>query len=309
MLYGMPYKGSKGKYVNNFTEQFGTGSVFYDVFGGGGSVSHAVADKFETVVYNESNMRVAEAFRKFITGTVEYSPFVSHEEFNVKAMYDGVIGLCYSFGTGLRSYAYGRDIEPWKQAMHYFLLENDASMFEDMGFHVSIDLTASDIEKNFDRIRDCYEAWFRELFRDSYSDDQIDMYMNTMRKRSVQSFANTEHVTRFRRMQQLKDKPIKNVKVFNKDYRDLEIEPGSVVYCDPPYAETEQYETTGYKRAEFRKDLFIDWCRQLKGKCTVFVSEMSMPDDFEPVWEKKVRNVYNGGNKKNDRVEKLFRLK
>lgn len=308
MLLGMPYKGSKGKLVLDFMDHFGCGENFFDVFGGGGSVSHAVSERFASVHYNEADSRIASAFKQFVSGTVGPLPFVSREDFKVKAKADGVIAICYSFGTGTRTYGYGQDIEPWKQAMHCSLLENDNSMFEDMGIKVVGEMTSDDISKNFEEVRTRYEAWFREVFRDSFPEKTIDRKMRAMWLRSECSFSRTEHVQRYRRMLQLKDNPIRNITVTSMDYRDLEIPDGAVVYCDPPYEDTEQYENTGYKNATFRKDLFVEWCRSMAGRCDVFVSEQTMPDDFVCVWEKQVRNVYNGQKKHSDRVERLFRL-
>lgn len=85
-------------------------------------------------------------------------------------------------------------------------------------------------------------------------------------------------------------------------YQDLEIPPTSIIYCDPPYANT-----TGYKD-KFDHGEFWQWCRE---KCSegheVFISEYNAPDDFVCVWEKKVNSslTKNTGGKK--ATEKLFR--
>lgn len=57
----------------------------------------------------------------------------------------------------------------------------------------------------------------------------------------------------------------------------------SVIYCDPPYKNT-----TGYKDSlDYPK--FYEWCRnQSKRGCTVLVSEYSMPDDFNLLWQKEL---------------------
>lgn len=87
------------------------------------------------------------------------------------------------------------------------------------------------------------------------------------------------------------------------DYKNLEIYPEDVVYCDPPYEGT-----TGYG-CEFNHQEFWEWCRSLKAK--VFVSEYAAPDDFRCVWSREVKsslsaNGKSGGSKKS--VEKLFTI-
>ncbi len=90
----------------------------------------------------------------------------------------------------------------------------------------------------------------------------------------------------------------------NSEYQSLEIPTNSVIYCDPPYANT-----TGYKD-KFDHDKFWRWCRE---KCAeghdVFISEYNAPGDFVCVWEKStgVSVAKNGKHKK--AVEKLFRHK
>lgn len=89
------------------------------------------------------------------------------------------------------------------------------------------------------------------------------------------------------------------------DYQDVEIPDGSVVYCDPPYANT-----TGYTTGRFDSDAFWDYVRELSKRCTVFVSEEYAPDDFEVVWCKEQTRTLDF-NKDNQfkRVEKLFKYK
>jgi len=93
----------------------------------------------------------------------------------------------------------------------------------------------------------------------------------------------------------------------NKPYYELEIPANSIVYCDPPYANTSRY-----KVDDFDHGRFWDWVRSIsKQGHIVFVSEYNAPDDFECVWEKKAKsslsaNGKSGGNKTS--VEKLFKL-
>ena len=50
--------------------------------------------------------------------------------------------------------------------------------------------------------------------------------------------------------------------------------------------------------------------RKLSKRCIVFISEQEAPDDFEVIWEKKLRRTldYNKNNQPK-KTEKLFRWK
>jgi len=93
---------------------------------------------------------------------------------------------------------------------------------------------------------------------------------------------------------------------FNNVYYKLLIPENSIIYCDPPYANT-----TEYSKA-FDHEKFWTWCRnKTEQGHSVFISEYKAPDDFECVWEKEVKSSLSangriGGSKKS--IEKLFVL-
>lgn len=90
-----------------------------------------------------------------------------------------------------------------------------------------------------------------------------------------------------------------------KSYDQLELPPRSIIYCDPPYAKTTEY-VDGFNHI-----FFWDWIRNInKQGHTIFVSEYNAPNDFECIWQKKVKsslsaNGKHGGNKIS--TERLFR--
>jgi len=89
------------------------------------------------------------------------------------------------------------------------------------------------------------------------------------------------------------------------NYFELRIPQNSIIYCDPPYANT-----TSYSKGSFNHNLFYDWCRLQKAKGhTIFISEYAMPKDFKCVWQKTVANNLNAVQGKGKTVtEKLFTL-
>ena len=96
---------------------------------------------------------------------------------------------------------------------------------------------------------------------------------------------------------------LSDTKFYNVDYRDVPIEEGSVVYCDPPYKGTTGYSNSG----QFNHDEFWEYVRKLSEKNIVFVSEISAPEDFVSVWEKPFKRVLDV-NKDNifKSMEKLY---
>lgn len=102
-----------------------------------------------------------------------------------------------------------------------------------------------------------------------------------------------------------KSRGLKSAMFFQGDYRDMPIPSGSVVYCDPPYADT----TDGYSTERFDSVAFWDWVRSMEGRGhPVFVSEYAAPSDFVSVaaFPKKVTMDKRNGYQ--DRTEHLWRL-
>jgi DNA adenine methylase len=99
-----------------------------------------------------------------------------------------------------------------------------------------------------------------------------------------------------------KDK-LKDVRFFSKDYSEFDFKEPCIIYCDPPYFGTKEYDT----KNKFDHVKFWDWCRETTKKGhQVFVSEYSAPDDFECVWQKDVK-VSIRPTKTLNQTEKLFK--
>lgn len=87
-----------------------------------------------------------------------------------------------------------------------------------------------------------------------------------------------------------------------KDYRDVELPDGCVVYADPPYDGT-----TGYGNEKFDSDSFWDYMREISKNHLVFISEQNAPDDFIPIWKKQLtRTLDRNKNNQFKATEKLF---
>lgn len=91
------------------------------------------------------------------------------------------------------------------------------------------------------------------------------------------------------------------------DYTDIPIGMFNekVIYCDPPYANSQQY-----GKEKFDSEKFWNWVRKISYMgYYVFISEREAPNDFECIWEGKVQQMLNHNTRTEFDTEKLFVLK
>lgn len=93
-----------------------------------------------------------------------------------------------------------------------------------------------------------------------------------------------------------------NVTLLCGDYRTLDIPPGAVVYCDPPYAGTTSYDGV----EPFDSRAFWTWVQRIARKATVYVSEYSAPEGVRQVWQKEYPNCLGTAARRS--VERLYRV-
>ena len=102
-------------------------------------------------------------------------------------------------------------------------------------------------------------------------------------------------------------KYLKNVDFRCGDYRKLDIPDNSLIYCDPPYCDTEGY----YKLSkDFDSQIFWQWCRDKKEEGhIVFISEYNAPEDFECIKEINIKMTLAENSNTTLRTERLFKQK
>lgn len=94
---------------------------------------------------------------------------------------------------------------------------------------------------------------------------------------------------------------LKDIRFVCDGYRDLEIPPNSLIYCDPPYEGTTKY------KDNFSHEAFWQWCRnKAKEGHKVFVSEYNAPKDFGCLWQKEIVSSLTKETGSKTGVEKLF---
>lgn len=94
---------------------------------------------------------------------------------------------------------------------------------------------------------------------------------------------------------------LKGVQFSNLDYAEFKIPDNSLVYCDIPYQNTKQYNTS----IGFDYDKFWNFVKETSKNHIVLVSEESSPSEFTVVWQQEVTRTQNNRSRQKA-VEKLF---
>ena len=293
MRYGLPYRGSKSRIAPEIVGHLPSGAVFYDLFCGGCAVTHAamLSGRWERFVVNDLQGDMAELFVNAANGKYRNEDrWISREDFLSLKDADAYVRVCWSFGNNGKDYLYGRGIEPYKRALHHAVVFGDFAPLSELCPEVvdSCRAALSGVEERSARRVEIGRAVVRWL----KANGTPEMLLNNPLYRSskfkggrVDFLESLESLERLER--------------YSTDYRDVPIEDGGVVYCDPPYKDAD-----GYVTGAFDHDAFYDWVRN--AEFPVYVSEYSMPEDFIPVWEKPVAVLANQKGTDGKVTERLY---
>ena len=296
--YGLPYKGSKDKIAEKICSLFSIKENFYDLFMGGGSITHyqLLRNQYKNYYANDFNPLVVKAFDMAIHGKFKNETrWISHEEFDKLKNVDPYVAFCFSFGNDLKSYAYGKDIEPYKKALHYLIVFQDESLMKEIFPNVDFSFVH--------KIKDVNER--RLKVKKVIDDLLITSDDNRIRSNeSLQSFIQLESCQRLVSIERLASierlVSIERLAIYNKSYDEIEIKPNSVIYLDPPYKSTNKYEIS----KDFDYEKFYSWCERQTELC--FISEYSMPKDrFTCIAEIEHRSIICA-NENQSVIERVF---
>ena len=292
----IPYMGNKRKLstriINTIIDIKGSDfKHFYDLFGGGGSISIAALNLWDkTVHYNEFNTAISNLMKHIqIGGEVPYD-WITREKFfealDKDDWYSGMIQSCWSFGNKQSSYLYGKDIEQVKYLGHRVCVDKDLESLEKLeelcGFHIELDLSKGVQEVRLD---------LKTIIKNNKGE---------IRLQHLERLNRIEHLQSLQHLQALKAmKAMKALKITNKSYNQVEILPNSIIYCDPPYKGTGEYQ-----KGNFNHDIFYKWA--LDNENPVFISEYKMPDDFKVVASFDHRSTLSATNNNKVVVENLY---
>ena len=134
MSYGLPYKGSKSAIAKDIVTALPSGNRLVDLFCGGCSVTDYAmkkTDKFNRFLINDIDERNPKTYIKALTGGFRNEDrWISRQDFFKLKATDDYVRLCFSFGNGSRTYMYGPQIEPYKEAIHSIVFWEDYSKME-----------------------------------------------------------------------------------------------------------------------------------------------------------------------------------
>ena len=244
--------GSKSKVIERIARFFPNAENFYDLFGGGFSVSHYMIENrsksYSNFYYNELRPGLPDLIKDAIAGKYSYKNFkpewISRERFFAEKESNIYIKIVWSFGNEGSSYIFGKEIEQQKRSMHQAII--------------------------FDE----FDSWFIDTFGLSSWPSNLSITGRRLYLRKIcisikhikygQGAANIlQQLERLERLERLE--------LTNLDYRQVKIKPNSVIYCDIPYKNTADYGNN------FSHDDFFNWASTQENP--VFISEYRIDDN------------------------------
>ena len=228
--------------------------------------------------------------------------WVSRKDFFELKDTDPYISCCWSFGNNQRDYLYSKAIEPYKKACHY------AIIYGDFGLLSSLYPGVSEVLK--EALREV-TGWherrikFRSAIRKCLKTNSVGSFASlstsydTDRLESLERLERLQSLERLERLQSLESlERLQSFQSSEVDYREVGIQPNSVIYADIPYFSTSAY-TQPFNHSEF-----YDWCCNQEE--LVLISEYYMPADrFTEVWNVK-RKQSLCATKTSSVTERLF---
>lgn len=299
MNYGLPYKGSKNLIATKVLEHLPSAPVLVDLFCGGCAIAHAalLSGKFDKVIINDIEGGVSQLFLDAAQGKFKNETrWISREDFFRLRETDSYVRYIWSFGNNGRDYLYSKHIEPYKKALHYAVFFGD---FEEL--RRLCPLVADGAEKALRGITDRKQrriaigkAIVAALKAKATIEDveTNPLYLSVRRNKLSGRLQSLERLERLESLESLER--------HNTDYRNVELPDNSIVYCDPPYANTNRY---GLNGSRFDNEAFWEWARHCRQP--VFISEYEAPKDFVCIAE--IPTISRIAAKASKRVsEKIF---
>ena len=286
--YGISYKGSKNNIAEWVYKHFPKQINFYDLFAGGCAITQIALMKghFQRYFANDLDFDGITLFMEAVHGRFRNETrWISREDFFRLKDKEPYIKYAWSFGNNGRDYLYSKKIEPYKKAWHYAIVFDDWKELERLCPEIINE--AKQALKGVSNIQQRRLNFGPSVVKKLKKTGDWNIVVNNPRLQSLQSLERLESLESLERLS-----------VSNKSYDEVEILPSSVIYCDIPYYNTDEYAAGGFDHQKFYK-----WALQQKE--LVIISEYYMPDDFMCIdaIEKSV-TLCSGGDVK--AIEKLF---
>ena len=159
--YGVPYMGSKNKIAKWLVDKLPPSEVFVDIFAGGCAVTHAAIEsgKYQEYIVNDIG-DAPNIFIDSINGNYKNETrWISREDFEKLKDVNSYVKYCWSFGNTGQTYLYGKELEPWKKALHYARVFGDFSLLKDMGIDTT-DASRQWVKDHENDVKQAYIKWY-----------------------------------------------------------------------------------------------------------------------------------------------------
>lgn len=291
--------GSKSKICKSVCPLFPKAENFYDLFGGGFSISHFMikhrSKDYGQFHFNEIRPGVCELIKDAIQGKYSYEffkpRFITPKEFHEKKETDAYIKLLWSFGNNGEDYLYSMDLWMKKRSIHNAIIFNEFDAFATEFFGVG----------NF---KDGLSIVDKRLYCKSRINVLLasrSAQMGPGRNEELRQIQNLQNLERLQRLQQLQQlQQLERLHFYQADYRRVPIAQNSVIYCDIPYIGTAGYGLS------FNHKEFYDWANSQDSP--VFISEYVLDDPrFKCIANFKKRSLLSAKKEKTlTKTEKVF---
>lgn len=291
MNYGIPYKGSKNKIAQKIIEQLPPAEHFYDLFAGGCAITHAalLSGKYKFVHANDI-VDIPQLFLDATQGKYkDEKRWISREDFARLKDSDPYVRTCWSFGNNCKSYLYSKEIEDYKKAYWYLIVYDDFSLYQKYSTKLS-----DEIYKKTRKIKDTKQK--RIICRheiENYFIENHNAFLSGHNQRTeckhiITTYSEIVKFLQLERLERLQSlERLERLEVLRGSYKDVKIENNSVIYCDIPYKNTDDY------LCDFDHEEFYSWAEKQQN---IYISEYSMPiDRFSCIYSTKKRQNLNGG--------------
>lgn len=287
----IPYMGSKNKIAEilllKMLEIKPNAKYFYDLFGGGASLTLTALQYGLKTYYNEKQKGMVDLLKYLINPTLagkygvfpdDFYNFITRKEFFELIKQDTLKSqfarICYSFGNMQRDYAFGKDKEELKHLGHNIIVFQDKDALKELNQKTNSNFILSN--------------------KKTWNERRLDLQKEISCKLYAERIQQLQRLQRLEQLQQLPAFTITNL-----DFRDVKIETPideTIVYLDPPYRGTGTY---------IEKCFFEDidnYFRNSPYSC--FMSEYEAP--FQSVFEIDKRCTLSARNNRLVKKEKLF---
>ncbi|MGN0885550.1 MAG: DNA adenine methylase [Candidatus Spyradenecus sp.] len=310
MPYGLPYQGSKSRIAEKILAILPPADTLIDLFAGGCAITHAalLSGKYQHIIANDLSP-YPSIFLKAATGSLDLTPrWIDRQTFHETKESDPLTALLYSFGNKTDTYAYSREIEPFKRAAFHAItgktLEARRLAFRaaigelfrylrtQSGGHLHLTL------KQYASGRTAEAFSFPDQQNATPAAETIGSQTYLERLQRVASLERLQRVDSLERLQRVAS--LERLSISRLDYRSVTIPPGAIIYADPPYNETQQYNATG----PFDSATFYTWAAN--NPSPIFLSEYNAPPPFSKVAEFSIQRNLGRHSKHTHATERLY---